>query len=101
MTEQIIQRGLLIGGKEIDAADGSVLEIINPANARVVARVASAGESDIDEAVTMARETFESGVWSEMPIWDRARTLNRFADTIDDHIEELFRLETLNNGRPI
>jgi acyl-CoA reductase-like NAD-dependent aldehyde dehydrogenase len=63
--------------------------------------VSAAGEADIDIAAAVAREAFESGVWSELPIWERARVLNRFSDTIDAHIEELFRLETLNNGRPI
>jgi acyl-CoA reductase-like NAD-dependent aldehyde dehydrogenase len=97
----MIERGLLIGGKEVDAADGAVLDVINPANGEVVGRIGSAGEADIDSAVAAARDAFEAGVWSDMPIWDRAKTLNRFSDAIDAHIEELFRLETLNNGRPI
>src|SRR5688572_28477645 len=97
----MIERGLLIGGKEVDAVNGGLLDVINPANGDVVARVGSASEADIDAAVIVARESFESGVWSEMPIWDRAKILNRFSDAIDAHIEELFRLETLNNGRPI
>jgi acyl-CoA reductase-like NAD-dependent aldehyde dehydrogenase len=97
----MIERGLLIGGKEVDAADGALLEVVNPANGEVVAHVAAAGEADVDAAVIVARDTFESGVWSEMPIWDRAKILNRFSDAIDARMEELFRLETLNNGRPI
>ena len=101
MIEPIIQRGLLVGGKEIEATDGAQLEIINPATGRLIARVSAAGETDIDAAVGVAREAFDSGVWSRLPIWERAKTLNRFADVIDEHIEELFRLETLNNGRPI
>ena len=101
VTDSVISRGLLVGGKEVDASDGAVLEVLNPARGQVVARVAAAAEADIDLAVAVARETFESGVWSEMPIWDRARILHRFADAIDGHVEELFRLETLNNGRPI
>jgi acyl-CoA reductase-like NAD-dependent aldehyde dehydrogenase len=100
-SDSIIRRGLLIGGKEVEASDGGNLEIVNPANGAVIAEVAAASESDIDAAVGVARETFESGVWSAMPIWDRAKILNRFSDVIDDHIEDLFRLETLNNGRPI
>ena len=97
----MIEKGLLIGGKEVEAADGALLEVINPANGEVVALVSAAGEVDIDSAVAAGRETFESGVWAELPIWDRAKILNGFSDAIDAHIEELFRLETLNNGRPI
>jgi acyl-CoA reductase-like NAD-dependent aldehyde dehydrogenase len=101
VIEPIIQRGLLVGGKEIDAADEAQLEIINPATGGLIGRVSAAGEADIDAAVDVAREAFNNGVWSRLPIWERAKTLNRFADVIDEHIEELFRLETLNNGRPI
>jgi acyl-CoA reductase-like NAD-dependent aldehyde dehydrogenase len=97
----MIEKGLLIGGKEVEAADGATLEVTNPATGELIARVSAAGEADVDTAVAVARETFESGVWSQLPIWERARALNRFADTVDAHIEELFRLETLNNGRPI
>ncbi|HSL26324.1 MAG TPA: aldehyde dehydrogenase family protein, partial [Acidimicrobiia bacterium] len=96
-----LSRGLLIGGKEVDALDGSLLDIVNPATGAVCGQVAAAGEADIDSAVAVARETFASGVWSEMPIWDRAKVLNRLADAIDSRIEDLFKLETLNNGRPI
>ncbi|MGH8928228.1 MAG: aldehyde dehydrogenase [Acidimicrobiia bacterium] len=98
---ELIRRGLLIGGKEVDAADGGQLDVTNPATGLVAARVAAAGEDDIDAAVAVAQDAFESGVWSQMPIWDRAKIVNRLADSIDAHIEELFRLETLNNGRPI
>jgi len=72
----MIDRGLLIGGKEVEAADGATLEVINPATGALIARVAAAGEPDIDSAVTVALETFDSGVWSQMPIWDRAKVLN-------------------------
>ncbi len=55
----------------------------------------------MDQAVAVAKQTFESGMWSEMPIWDRSKILHRFGDLIDSRLEDLFRLETLNNGRPI
>jgi acyl-CoA reductase-like NAD-dependent aldehyde dehydrogenase len=56
---------------------------------------------DIDTAVSVAKHAFESGVWSEKPIAERSAILHRFADGIDAHLEDLFRLETQNNGRPI
>lgn len=48
-----------------------------------------------------AKRTFESGDWSERPIRERSMVLHAFADLIDSHLEDLFRLETKNNGRPI
>lgn len=94
-------RGLLIGGQEVPALSGDVLPVINPANGELIAEVAAADAADVDRAVGEARETFLRGDWSEMPIWGRARILHRFADRIEQRIEDLFRLETLNNGRPI
>lgn len=60
-----------------------------------------AGPADIDAAVAAAAAAFASGAWSEMSIWDRSSTLHRLGDLIDANLDELFRLETANNGRPI
>ena len=49
----------------------------------------------------VADETFRSGVWRDMPIHERAQVLNRFADGIAARMEDLYRIETMNNGRPI
>jgi acyl-CoA reductase-like NAD-dependent aldehyde dehydrogenase len=92
--------GLLIGGQEAAAASGDRLPVVNPATGRPIATVAAGGAEDIDRAVRVGREAFDSGVWSRRPVDERARVLNRLADGIERRIEELYRLETLNNGRP-
>lgn len=75
--------------------------MVNPATGAVFAEVASASEQDMDRAVRVAHETHRSGIWSEMPIQDRAQVLNRFADGIAALVDDLYKLETMNNGRPI
>jgi len=97
----LIERGLLIGGNETAASGGATLDIINPATGSLIGRTALASESDVDRAVAVATAAFDSGVWSEQPISNRAAVLHRFADLIDAHLEDLFTLETENNGRPI
>jgi acyl-CoA reductase-like NAD-dependent aldehyde dehydrogenase len=97
----VIRRGLLIGGEEVDARSGETLEVHNPATGERIADVACAGTDDIDRAVQVAKVTFAAGVWSEMAIHARARILQRFADGIERRMEELYHLETINNGRPI
>jgi len=97
----LLERGLLIGGDEVAASDGGTLDVVNPTNGAAFGRVALATELDIDTAVSVAKYAFESGVWSEMPIAERSAVLHRFADGIDAHLEDLFKLETQNNGRPI
>jgi acyl-CoA reductase-like NAD-dependent aldehyde dehydrogenase len=63
--------------------------------------VADAGERDADAAVEAARRAFESGPWAEMSASDRGRLLWKLGDLIEQHIEELSTLETLDNGKPI
>lgn len=101
VASDVVDRGLLIGGEEVSSASGETLSVVNPATGEVVARVAAAGREDIDRAVGVAREAFDSGVWSERPASERARVMNRFADALDARIDELYRLETIINGRPI
>lgn len=91
---------LLIGGEEVEGT-GDLLRIVNPATGQIFARCHSAEASDIDRAVRSARDAFDSGVWRDLPIHQRARILNRFADRLEDSMDELYRLETLNNGRPL
>ncbi|MGA8210367.1 MAG: aldehyde dehydrogenase [Nocardioidaceae bacterium] len=92
--------GLRIGGST-GAGQGPRLDVQNPATGKVLATVESADASDVDRAVRAADETFRSGVWSEMPIHDRARLMHKFADGIERRMVDLYELETANNGRPI
>jgi acyl-CoA reductase-like NAD-dependent aldehyde dehydrogenase len=100
-SHHVAEHGLLVGGAEIPAASGDTLDVLNPAHGTVVARIAAASAADVDHAVRVARATFDSGVWSERPPAERARVLHRFADEIERRIDDLYRLETVNNGRPI
>lgn len=92
--------GLLIDG-EHRPGGGEILDVINPATGQVFARCHSASAEDTDGAVVSARKAFDSGVWSQMPIHQRSRILNRFGDLLERDMDKLYRLETDNNGRPI
>ena len=92
---------LLIGGEWVEGAGRKQLAVIDPATGREVARVACAEAEDVDRAVAAAEAAFDDGAWSRMPHSERARTLHRFADAIEARIEDLYRVETVNNGRPI
>ena len=92
--------GLRIGG-ELLPGRAEPIDVVNPATGEVIAAVAAADVEDIDHAVRVADETFRSGVWSRMAIHDRARIMHAFADGIEARMEDLYKLETMNNGRPI
>ena len=91
---------LLIDGKWVDAQSGKTFETINPTTGDVLARVAEADAADVDRAVRAARTAFEGG-WGESKPSERSRLLNRIADLVEAHADELAELETLDNGKPI
>jgi phenylacetaldehyde dehydrogenase len=98
--QQIITRGLLIGDQEIDGA-ATPISVISPTSGQSIAEVQSAAPSDIDLAVSAAQSAFDEGAWRDLPIQQRARGMQHFADLLERRLEDLYRLETLNNGRPI
>ena len=63
--------------------------------------MAEGDAADIDLAVKAARKAFDSGPWRKMDARDRGRLMNRLADLIEQNIDELAELETLDNGKPI
>ena len=105
-TEKIVQAGVethghFIDGQEVPGAGGELLDVLNPASGQPIARIANGDAADVDRAVASARRAFESGPWHDMSIRERARLVNRLADVFEKNLEELYRLETLNNGRPV
>ncbi|MDH5226361.1 MAG: aldehyde dehydrogenase family protein, partial [Gammaproteobacteria bacterium] len=90
-----------IDGQYVAAASGATFDDVTPIDGRVIAQVASTDQADVDRAVAAARRAFESGVWSRQPPRERKRVLQRFAELILAHRDELALLETLDMGKPI
>ena len=98
---QIRQTQCFIGGEWVSARSGKTFETINPATEEVIAEVAEGDAADVDAAVMAAREQFETGEWSRMDARDRGRLMYRLADLIEEEIDELAALESLDNGKPV
>jgi aldehyde dehydrogenase (NAD+) len=92
---------MLIGGEWVESRSGKTFETVNPATEEVIAQVAEGGAADIDAAVKAARAAFDTGPWRTTDARDRGRLLNKLADLIEQNIDELARLEVLDNGKPI
>jgi len=93
--------GNFVDGREIEAGSGEMLDVRNPATGDVIARIPNSTAEDIDRAMKSARAAFEGRAWGGMDIRARARLVNRLADAFEANLESLYRLETLNNGRPL
>jgi aldehyde dehydrogenase (NAD+) len=92
---------MLIDGRWVDSASGRTFATIDPATEAVIAQVAEGDAADVDRAVHAARKAFDSGPWSRTDARDRGRMIHRLADLIEQNIDELAALETLDNGKPI
>ena len=88
-----------INGKHVDAADGSTLDIINPATGKVYATSPNSRQADIDAAMHAAQQAFE--VWKESTPSERSLALFRIADAIEARQDEFIALEVENCGKPV
>ncbi|MDR1310281.1 MAG: aldehyde dehydrogenase family protein [Burkholderiaceae bacterium] len=98
-TNNIPTHNLLINGKHVAPESGQFSTILNPATEEIIASVAQGGINDVDTAVKAARGAL--AVWNKMRAADRGHILNKLADLMEAHQEELILLETLNAGKPI
>jgi aldehyde dehydrogenase (NAD+) len=96
-----LRTDLFIGGEFVPSASGKRFATVNPATGETLAEVAEAGKEDLDRAVLAARQAFESGPWASMKPRQRGKILLRAADRLLARADELGRVETLDNGKPI
>jgi acyl-CoA reductase-like NAD-dependent aldehyde dehydrogenase len=80
-------------------SDTPELRVLNPATEETVATVPAASAADVDTAVARAARAQER--WAALAPGDRARLLRRFATAVDDHLEELARLEVREAGHTL
>jgi len=98
---KIRQTECFIGGKWQPAKSGKTFETVNPATEEVIANVAEGDAADVDLAVAAARDALENGPWGKMDARDRGRLMYKLADLIEEELNDLAALETLDNGKPI
>ena len=92
--------GLFITGKFVAPKSGKTFKTINPATEEVLAKIAYAELTDVNLAVTAARNAFTK-TWSKMPAAERGKYLFRIARILQERSREFAVLETLDNGKPI
>ena len=93
------QYGLFINGEFKDSVAGETLDVTNPATGEVLAKIAKATEEDVDAAVKSAEEAFKT--WRHTSHNEKAKLLNQIADKMEEHREELAKIESLNSGKAI
>ena len=90
-----------LDGQRVKPGDSSPGNFPNlsPRTGGLLCEVPSTGEADIDKAVASARAAFPA--WSRMSGMERGRLLTRAASIIRDNLEDIARLDVMDNGKPI
>ena len=79
---------------------GETIPVFDPASENRIGAIAAGSADDVDQAVTAARNAFDSRAWSTMPAADRERLLLRLADLVEAEQDEIAAIETIDNGMP-
>ena len=90
---------LFIGGEWVEAKSNERISVVDPATGREIASVPDANAADVDRAVAAARAAFEKGPWADMLPATREALLWKLSDLIDQNLDELAEIESLNNGK--
>ncbi|KAJ8483084.1 hypothetical protein ONZ45_g14723 [Pleurotus djamor] len=94
-----IHTGLFIDGKWVDPVEGGFIEVVNPANGKVITKVGAATAKDVDLAVASARKAFKTVWGTKTPGKTRGRILMNLTQLIEKHADELAALESLDTGK--
>src|SRR6478609_6808753 len=98
MATTVETLGNFIDGERVSAS-GDTEPVLNPATGEEIARAPRSSAEDVDRAVSAARRAF--GKWSQTTPAQRAETLLAIAGVLEEHGEEIARMEALNAGKPI
>ncbi len=88
-----------IGGQLHEPAGGVYFDDFEPATGEQCAQVPDSDDRDVAKAVEAARKAF--GGWSRTPAAQRSQVLIRLAGLIEEHLDELAHLESIDTGKPL
>jgi malonate-semialdehyde dehydrogenase (acetylating)/methylmalonate-semialdehyde dehydrogenase len=88
-----------VGGRWVDGHPLGFGQLFDPGLGEVVGEVPLGGREDVDEAVEAAYEAFKT--WSRTPVPDRLQYLFRIKWVLEEHKEDIARVNTQNHGKPI
>jgi aldehyde dehydrogenase len=88
-----------IGGRWVPAVKGLTFENISPIDGKAVCTIARSSAEDVELALDAAHAAREA--WGRTPPKERSRILLRIADRIEEKLDLLALVETIDNGKPI
>ncbi len=93
---------MYIDGEWVTGSDSKTMDIINPATGKVFAQVYESSITDTQRAIAAAKRSFYvTREWRDMDAQSRSDILIAIAEKIRENFEELTKLDTLDNGKPL
>jgi len=99
LKDKTLPRDNFIGGKFVPPVKGEYFDNISPVNGKVFARAAKSTQEDIDLALDAAHDAFKT--WGKTSVTERSNILLKVAQVIEDNLEYLATIETIDNGKAI
>ena len=102
MTSSVLQRGevpVLVGGTWAMPTTGSYTDVHNPSTGETIARTPMCGASDVDAVAQAAKKAFKG--WADTPAPRRAEIMFKYRTLVTEHLDELTRLVTRENGKTL
>ena len=99
MSKAVQTYQMIIDGQMVDSLSGQWIDVENPANKTVFARVPRGDRADVDRAVAAGKVAFEK--WSRVSAAERARALHQIADALEGEVENLAKTISLENGNAL
>ena len=96
---ELLRGGAYINGEWVGSDSGDTIAVTNPANGEVVANVANCGTAETHIAVEHAATAFES--WRHTTAKERAQLLRRWFALMTEHREDLAKILTAEQGKPL
>lgn len=91
-----------INGEWIEGTSGKTLQSINPATGEVIAELQENSIEDVKKAIEVAKKSFYvTREWRDMDVQSRSDILLRIADMVEEELEEIAKIESMDNGKPL
>nr|WP_305881973.1 NAD-dependent succinate-semialdehyde dehydrogenase [Gilvimarinus sp. DA14] len=96
---RLFRQACYSNGEWVSDGNAGSIEVVNPATDEVIGRVPSLDEGQVSASIAAAAEGFAS--WRKMSVADRSACLRRWFELMHEHKEDLARIMTLEQGKPI
>lgn len=102
LSEAAVRPGylsFLLNGQWVQSKSDASLPVMNPGTGQEICRVPLALKEEVDAAVATSQDAFEK--WKDVPLTERTQYLFRMKNVLEEHSEELARINTENHGKAI